>query len=174
MHAITVRTELLSNDSVSLKERCLYRDMEFTANVLLRANYFCFFKNPVYCYRLGRDGQSVGMSSYIKHMDEHADVVYDILKLSKETNDPKRRELLYNLVRGAYAQQYRIYFFPSPKKEFKAKLRTFEQTVRKSFPEFYSNTELPFPYNIFQKIHFRFYYLLSVVFMIKRRNTKSN
>ncbi len=170
MHAITVRTSLLSG--FSLKEKVVYRDMEFTANVLLKADSYCFFDKFIYCYRLGRDGQSVSRESYIKHMEEHGDVVLAILQASKKTDDPAKIRLLYKEAVGAYIQQYRIYFYPEPKKYIKKKLQKFNGTVQKEFPEFYRETKLPKPYSLFQKGNFRSYFWLASAVTLFRKVKK--
>ncbi len=169
MHAITVRSSLLSHNNVVLKEKCVYRDMEYTANILLYAKTICFFSNPIYMYRLGREGQSVSVAQCIKHMDEHADIVYTILEKTKLTSDKQRTELLYKLAEGAHIHQYRIYYYPGTGSEAYRKLQTYNTTIRNNYPEFYKQIKLPPFYEKLRSIDFKFYYIIRFLLNMRRK-----
>ena len=169
MHAITVRSSLLSHNNVVLKEKCVYRDMEYTANILLYAKTICFFSKPLYMYRLGREGQSVSVAQCIKHMDEHADVIYTILEKTKLTSDKQRTELLYKLAEGAHINQYRIYYYPGTGSEAYKKLHTYNTTIRDNYPEFYKHIKLPLFYEKLRSIDFKFFYAVRFLLNVRRK-----
>ena len=142
MHSFTVKTRLLQDNDVQLKERCLYRDMEFTCKALTYGETIMFFNRPIYYYRLGREGQSVSKSSYIKHIDEHADIVYDILSASRLPQNLNKRNLIYRLASEACTHQYNIYFYTSKTPEVKRKLIEYDNKI-KAYPTFYKGLNIP-------------------------------
>ena len=72
MHELTIKTELLRYNGIKITEKCFYTDNEYTFLPLLKAHNFCKFSKPVYCYRLGTDGQSVSLSGVSKHYKDSA------------------------------------------------------------------------------------------------------
>ena len=67
MHELTIKTELLRNNHISITERCFYTDNEYTFLPLMFAKTVIKFEKPLYCYRLGREGQSVSIEGVKKH-----------------------------------------------------------------------------------------------------------
>lgn len=59
MHEITIKTNLYKNKGAMITENCFYTDTEYALSAMLISNSFIKYPNPVYCYRLGREGQSV-------------------------------------------------------------------------------------------------------------------
>lgn len=167
MHAITVRTSLLQDNNVNLKEHCLYRDMEYTANILSRAKSVMFFDKPIYFYRIGRVGQSVSHAAYIKHIDEHADIVYSILEFTKKPEAQDNKRLIYSLAKGACSHQYNIYFYSEKIENVKVKLREFDGKI-KEYPMFYKRLKLPIYIKLLQKTNFIGYEFVKVLLYIKR------
>ena len=168
MHTVTVRTSLLQNNNVELKERCLYRDMEFTANVLTYAESVMFYKAPVYFYRLGREGQSVSKASYLKHIDEHADIVCSILEISEKPENSEKRLFFYDLAGGACLQQYLIYFYSRKTEKAKERLVAFDQKM-KEYPDFYRTLDLPSHIRILAQNHFFGYSIVMWLLDIRRK-----
>lgn len=166
MHALAVRTQLIQSNGVRVREKCLYRDMEFTARCIKSAETIMFFDKSIYMYRLGREGQSVSKSSYLKHIDEHADIVYTILDISNNVSESKKR-ILYNLAKGACVQQYIIYFYTSTQSNMKKKLMEFDSQIKK-YPDFYDNITLPKHIDILRKWNFVGYELVMRLLNIKR------
>lgn len=166
MHSFAVKTNILQNNNIQLKEHCLYRDMEFTAKVIVFANTISFYENSVYSYRLGRDGQSVSKSSYIKHIDEHADIVYSILEISKAVGKGKK-ELLYELANGACTQQYNIYFYSTKTENVKKKLVEFDKYI-KQYTDFYPIVRITTYIKLLRKTNFIGYHPIMMLVSIKR------
>jgi len=166
MHALAIRTELIQSHNIRVKEKCLYRDMEFTARCIEVSNTVMFFDRTIYLYRLGREGQSVSKSSYLKHIDEHADIVYTILSIADSVSGNRQR-LLYDLARGACIQQYLIYFYTSNINDMKAKLVEFDQQIQ-NYPKFYGSVTLPKHIQAIKRFGFKGYELVMVLLRIKR------
>ncbi len=71
MWAITYKTELVKKSNLQLPLHCLYTDQIYSTVPFAYANTIRFVDKHVYCYRLGRDGQSVSKESRIKHRKSH-------------------------------------------------------------------------------------------------------
>ena len=67
---MTVRTVLLKKNMKQLPEHTLYTDQLFVIQSIALCKSFEFFNEPVYCYRVGHDGQSVTKASRIAHLDD--------------------------------------------------------------------------------------------------------
>ncbi|MBQ7656687.1 MAG: glycosyltransferase family 2 protein [Clostridia bacterium] len=70
MWAMTFRTEILRACGLTLPEHVLYTDALVVAYPLAAAKTMRFFDFSVYCYRVGRDGQSMSKEAIKKHYRE--------------------------------------------------------------------------------------------------------
>ena len=102
MWHLIVRTELIQKDQYLLPEHCLYTDQLFTVNALTRVKTIYFCNTSVYCYRIGRDGQSVSKENRIKHYQECIKVFIrqlDIYESSYYINNLNRNMLISRISR---------------------------------------------------------------------------
>ncbi len=74
-HSIYYKTELLKKNNIKITENCFYVDTQYVLFPLPYINTFSYYDFTVYCYRLGRVGQSVSLESMKKHEKEHDTVV---------------------------------------------------------------------------------------------------
>lgn len=77
MWGVTYRLDILKKHPISLPSNMLYTDTLFVLKPLLYVEKVIFFDKVVYNYRLGRDGQSVGIDSLRKHYPE-AQTVFEM------------------------------------------------------------------------------------------------
>lgn len=70
MWFITVRTANLRDHPYDLPAHTLYTDQIFTVRSLAHSRTFQICPKPLYCYRVGRDGQSVSRESRIRHIED--------------------------------------------------------------------------------------------------------
>lgn len=145
MHGITVRLQLYRDNALPITEHCYYVDTEYIFWVIILAKSFIFLKEPVYQYRLGRQGQSVSEEGMYKHLD-------DILMLWKRLmsiyvhikeiglNDIKNTYLLHFL-----SNQYRTtisWFALVSKSDKDYKLREFLKETKDKYGEYIKNFEI--------------------------------
>ena len=92
----TVKTELIRKSSYLLPEHTLYTDQLFIIRLLPYISNITFSKMPVYCYRIGRDGQSVTKEARIKHYKEMLFVFKEGLQLyiNSENRDEHNLKVL--------------------------------------------------------------------------------
>ena len=74
MWGMTFRTQVLRNCGLSLPEHVLYTDALVVSYPLSTAKTMRYFDFSVYCYRVGRDGQSMSKQSIMKHGPEMMDL----------------------------------------------------------------------------------------------------
>lgn len=72
-HALTYKTSLLRDNSIKLSENVFYDDIQYIMYPLSFAKTVVYYNIPLYCYRIGRMGQSVSMQGRKKHL---ADAFY--------------------------------------------------------------------------------------------------
>lgn len=94
MHSITIKTELLKKNHIKLRENCFYTDNEFVAECIAISKSVCYFNKEIYDYRIGREGQSISICGYIKHLDDLLKVGMDLLlcyrRILGESNNKKQ------------------------------------------------------------------------------------
>lgn len=70
MHAMTIKTSLIK-EKVVITEHCFYTDFEFALKCIELSSSLVYLNIPLYCYRIGLEGQSVSIAGYLKHIDDH-------------------------------------------------------------------------------------------------------
>lgn len=92
MHAMAVRTGIIRD--MRITEKCFYTDLEYVLKCYLNAENAIYYPINVYCYRLGREGQSVSLSGLLKHIDEHkyiVDLAFDLYNSNEKFAHLKQR-----------------------------------------------------------------------------------
>lgn len=95
MHEIAIKTELYKNKREEIIEHCFYTDTEFVLNAMIISNSTTRYPKPVYCYRLGRVGQSVSVEGLIKHIDDANTEITRCLDLYSKHLDKKSKNINY-------------------------------------------------------------------------------
>ena len=73
---IAARTDRIKSTLRPLPEHCLYTDQYFVMQCLALGETVEYYERPVYCYRVGREGQSVSRENRIKHLDDLEEVTW--------------------------------------------------------------------------------------------------
>lgn len=74
MWGLIYKTKLLKKCNVTLPQRCLYTDQIYSTVPFASAKTIRFADAGAYCYRIGRDGQSVSKESRIRHLEDNEKV----------------------------------------------------------------------------------------------------
>lgn len=139
MWYLTYRTAILKAHPFQLPEHMLYTDQLFAVYPLPFVNGVDFFSDVVYCYRVGRDGQSVSRESRIRHYQEILDVTMILLKYYQGSISASCINNRYILARIAtyYAIAFKtIFLMPSRKKNY-AIVRNLENKCRENAPKIF-------------------------------------
>ena len=123
MHAICVKTEVLRGNNYSQTEGISYTDTEFAFYSVLYSQSCSFFGRPIYLYYLGRDGQTMSVTSMKKshmHFYTNAKRMLDDYILLPETTDAGKQKLLFCTVAGCvgfFAEVIYLYLGDSKKQQ---------------------------------------------------------
>ncbi len=135
----TVRTSILKEHAFRLPLHTLYTDQLFIVNTLIWARSVQFLSCPVYCYRIGRDGQSVSRESRIKHVDEEMKVVGRIVRLYAESEGitEENRPAVRSRVNLYYYYALVTLLLLPPSRETYRRYRSFEKRAKALAPDLY-------------------------------------
>lgn len=134
MHGLAIKSEILRRENVVLDEKCLYTDNEYVLACVCGAKTVSRINLPIYCYRLGLNGQSVSTDSLKKHYK-------DLIMVSRHNMDYYR-----NKVRTVIADQcicdiihnvFRTFLLIDQDGKMKKELIEYDAMVKKQFPEYY-------------------------------------
>ena len=142
MHELTIKTELLRDNHISITERCFYTDNEYTFLPLMFAKTVIKFEKPLYCYRLGREGQSVSIEGVKKHYRDAFSVAEKMYKayednkeITGEIDAIVQKKLCY-----ITDTVYTYCIVVSPNREMKIKLKEFDEHLKRDYTDIYRMT----------------------------------
>lgn len=143
MYSATIKTSIYKEHDISITENCFYTDNEIIAFAMPWVKTLAVLKEPVYCYRIGREGQSTSISGIIKHFDEHLTVFDHLLDVYKKIVDSENDALSFykRFMRIRYLEQIEYFLLLPPKKSAKKRLCKFENNMKINFPEIYKDAE---------------------------------
>lgn len=140
---LTVKTELLQENRVKITEHCFYTDQEFVFESIMYADTVSRFGKPIYCYQVGREGQSVSISGFRKHYLDSMKVANKLYRLydgRKEELGTGKNKILSRKILGAASVVYLSYMVREDHKEAKKELKLFDTETRESYPVIYEIT----------------------------------
>lgn len=110
---IFYKTSILKEHNIRLTEHSFYVDNEFDAYPIPYINTLTYYDLTVYCYRLGRDEQSVSLSSLKKNVLQHKNVLsnlIDFYSIVKNQLTPQKEKYLADFVSVVASHNYYILF----------------------------------------------------------------
>ena len=104
MWELTYKTIVLLQSELVLPEKVLYTDQYYSTVPFSEARTIVFLDISVYCYRLGRDGQSVSIDSRKRHVGDSKVVLKGLCKFCKSQQLINNENYIYilNRVRRYY------------------------------------------------------------------------
>lgn len=84
MHNMTIRTEILREHQIRIDEHCYYVDTEYILYPIPYVKTISFVDAFVYYYRLGREGQSVGLEKMQKNEQNYDKVLSSLLRFYQQ------------------------------------------------------------------------------------------
>ena len=174
MHCLTVKTDILRRNSITILEHCFYTDIEYMLKAYNYCDTICFYKKPVYYYRLARDGQSMSITGVRKHYKDHIRVLKEMLAFSdKHVTDAYKKENIDRRLLEACAFQY-VFFFALPcTGENKKELKEYDSFLKKEYPVIYRKIDGR-QISVLRKTNFIGYKLLAKQKMAKDKRLKRN
>lgn len=135
IHALTYRTALLQQHKVKIWER-FYGDLDYICNPMVFVKSVYTTHINIYQYFYGREGQSVSIDGYNKHLDDYLNVVKKAISNKARYSDQLFRPLRQMLFHESYTQTcfaYKLLMqrkFNGGKKGWKRKLKEFDSFLK--------------------------------------------
>ena len=122
MHCMATKREILTKNNYYQTEGISYTDTQFIFYSVLYAETCCFFKDIIYIYYLGRDGQTMSKESIIKshmHFYENANrMLNDYMKVESRITQNRAQLLIATIVTCiVYYIAVVIYYIPASKEK---------------------------------------------------------
>ena len=140
MWHLTVRTALLREHPFVLPELRLYTDQLFVAYSTAYAKNLTFLTEPLYCYRVGRDGQSVSKENRFKNRRQAIAGVEDMIRFYTEQTDIREanRVALQSRIGTSVAYTAQTLLLAKPSLRIWLELAVFIRKVKSTAPDIYS------------------------------------
>lgn len=130
----TYKTEMLKKANFKLLENCFYVDMQLNTNISIACKTIKYYPMFLYRYLLGRNGQSVSKSSYMKNYMHHQKVLIEIIDTLHKKNDiisEVRKEYIINklifvMIKTQYIITINFYNKRKPFLEFEKELKKYK------------------------------------------------
>lgn len=168
-HLIVYRSEVLTRSGLTLPSHRLFTDGLFNSVPIAFCETARYFDICVYCYRLGREGQSVERSSIIQHALDLKLLIEDQFAFYDGAKRKKLRNLVYlkHRFEGDYVASLTPYLYAPVSKETLERFKAYEKNVGAICPEI-SNIEdvhgrKAFFVKLCRKTNYAAYWLLKLV-----------
>ena len=136
-HAVIFRTDLLKTHDIRLDEHCFYVDTEFMLYPVPYIHTVYYAQPDIYCYRLGLEGQSVSISSRVKHIENGrtvADSLLDFYSAAAPLNGAKRDYLVRRIAGHCLWHIKSLMYCPESPDNHRA-VAEFDREIRARAPE---------------------------------------
>lgn len=136
MHSAAVRTDILKDRNISLLEHCFYTDVEFMIKAFVNVKNYSYFDKYIYRYRIGRNDQSMSISSLKRHSKEHEKVLQSILELYNNLPDGNNKIIIKKRIEIAIRTNYDCLWLQGDKMD---DLIRFDESLKNGWPDLYKD-----------------------------------
>lgn len=167
MHYLAFKTAILRDNHISITEKCFYTDVEYMLKPIPFIKTYAAVDLCVYMYRIGREGQSVSISSWQKNLEMALTVTFvlvDYYNKIKDRVSECKRKYIFNRVEGTAEGKYRIFLSFKPDKEIKRRIQEYDTMLRIKNINIYAACERNKFVKVLRMSRFAAYYLLSTVY----------
>ncbi len=146
MHELSIKTSVLKDNDIRITENCFYTDNEYVFEPIIKSSTISRYDKPVYCYRVGVNGQSVSLESIKKHYTEIKRVAYKLYELyyaylrSGSYTDKGKNNILKGHIRYVTIGMYSYYLATGKPEIFYNELKKIDKEIKKEYPEIYKMT----------------------------------
>lgn len=141
MHEIAINTELFRNLNHPIAEKCFYTDLEYVYYAVACANTIARYEKPVYCYKLGVEGQSVSLTGIRKHYKDFPVVarrIFSFYEREAINYTGNKKEVLDAAVCSYSYHTYHAYTVLENTRDMKKELVAFDKEIQQSYPSVYA------------------------------------
>lgn len=167
MHALVIKTSILKENGIQLDEKCFYVDVEYVLFPIPYVHTITFFDCFVYMYRLALDTQSVSISGFQKHVNDHLRVCCHLLEFAKaykasQNAVPAYVQYIEKRAAELIRTQSTIYSsFPWDDRKIIADFKAFDAKAKSLNADVYAlSNQLSKKLLLLRKTNFKFYKLI--------------
>lgn len=168
MWALIYKTSLLRECKLKLPENMFYVDMIYSTVPFACSRNIMFIHMPLYCYRLGRNGQSVSRESRIKYSGQILKCCNMLLEFCEAKRKEKNKNYNYilNRVTRYYQYAFRTILLKDINKLNKKELIDFEKNARFRCLDVYNESakigKAGILISVFRKSKYAFYWTFKI------------
>ena len=141
MHEIAIKTELLRAQNQPIAEKCFYTDLEYVYYAVACSCFVARYDKPIYCYKLGIEGQSVSLSGIRKHYKDYPVVarrMFAFYEREKGNIVGCKKKIMDKAVCDYTYHTYHAYTVLENPKAMKRELVALDKEIKQSYPSVYA------------------------------------
>lgn len=139
MWHLCFKTEILWLSQLKLPEHMLYTDQIYSTVPFTKVKTIEYLNAYVYCYRVGREGQSISIESRIKHTDDALNVCLNICSFYAAAKERQTlNDYILRRVMAYYINAIRSLCLGKPNHEALERLKNFDYRIKKIDREIYA------------------------------------
>lgn len=160
MHEIAIKTERLRGQDQAIAEKCFYTDLEYVFYAIACSNSVARYDKPIYCYKLGIEGQSVSLTGIRKHYSDFPVVarrMFAFYEREKGRFAGCKKDIMNKAICDYTYHTYHAYTVLEKPKTVKKELMALDKEIKQSYPNVYAlgfNSKLV---HLLRKTHFLAY-----------------
>lgn len=171
MHALTIRTEILQKNQVTIDEHCYYVDCEYITYPIPFVKSVYYDPHFIYMYRLGRNGQSVDIKSMQRNRAQHEKVLKQLLKFYEnlpEDISEEKKIYIEKAIGQVMENQFQIYISMGCQKGIRQELKSWDRRLKEKYPRIYAVTKKKSIY-LLRKTDYRILRLGNMIYSVARK-----
>ncbi len=157
MHELAIRTACMLPEGFHVSEHCYYVDNEYVFQCLVRAKTLAFYSQPIYCYLLGRAGQSMSLEGTRKHYRDIVRVSESIYEYCERIGLESLSEWAQRSVLSITHNTYNIFFLLDKPRIHKRELIEWNKHILEDYPNIYSLTMRDWKVKLLRRMQFSFF-----------------
>ena len=167
MHALTIKTAILQKQNIRMDEHCFYVDVEYILYPVPYVMTVTRFDLTVYMYRVALATQSVSMTGFQTHINDHIRVIMnvsDYINAHKEKGlaDEKIKYMETRIAQMVDMQVSIFLSFPKSDKKIQRKFKEFDEKLKEKNEEIYEKAaEYRAVLRLLRKTNFKYYRFLT-------------
>lgn len=139
MWAMCYKTAVLRQSSLKLPERLFYTDQIFCTIPIPFTETIQYFDYAVYCYRLGRDGQSVSKESRLKNVQMTLDICQQLVTYITDYEGHPNYSYLLRRVGSYYVSALKTILLSPMSSDTIARFKAYDQLIKRISPKIYQS-----------------------------------
>lgn len=168
--SICYRTDILKQSGLELPSHMLFTDQYYSTIPFGSAETIQSIDAPVYCYRIGRDGQSVSRENRIRYTKENSEICLSLCEFYKKEKSLENENCSYLLRRVShyYMNAVHTMLLHPINRESLRNLKNFDEKVCMNYPDIYEcsmagKSRMSLIMRSFRWTHYMSYWLLKLL-----------